>query len=39
MKRGGGNMRRGRNRLKSPDGGGMRRFFTTIWYALTDGGI
>jgi len=32
-------MRRRRNRLRSPDGGSLRRFLNTLWYVITDGGI
>ena len=28
-----------KKRQESPDGGGIRRFLSTVWYALTDGGF
>ena len=32
-------MNKRKKREESPDGGGIRRFFSTVWYALTDGGF
>ena len=32
-------MNKRKKREKIPDGGFVRRFFSTVWYALTDGGL
>jgi hypothetical protein len=32
-------MNKRKKREKIPDGGFIRRFFSTVWYALTDGGL